>query len=84
MFNIAAGYERLGQFSSALKWFEQAVKVKPDFEIAHAGASLNLFKLGRYKEAAKHIRACIAIYTAARTKAMAQTKSKKTTSTLPV
>ena len=63
MFNLAACCERLGKLSTALKWFKQATKVKPDFELAHEGAALNLFKLGRYKEAAKALRACIAIYT---------------------
>ena len=63
MFNLAANYERLGKFGSALKWFKQAAKIKPDFELAHEGAALNLFKLGRYKAAAKSIRACIGIYT---------------------
>ena len=62
MFNLAANYERLYKFASALKWLKQATKVKPDFELAHEGAALNLFKLGRYKEAAESIRACIDIY----------------------
>ena len=71
MFNLAASYERLSKLGSALRWFRQATKVKPDFEIAHEGAALNLFKLGRYAEAAKCLRACIDIYAEARTATLA-------------
>lgn len=51
MYNIAACYERFNKFSCAYKWFRRAVQTQPKMDIAHMGAALNLFKLGKFKKA---------------------------------
>lgn len=59
MHNLAVCYERLDKISSALKWFKRASQIKPTLHFTFIGASINLFKLGRYQQAAKFIRAAI-------------------------
>ena len=48
MYNIAACYERFHKHTCAYKWFKRTVQVEPKMNAAHMGASLNLFKLGKY------------------------------------
>ena len=53
MYNLAANYERSKKYTAALKWLKLAVEVKPDFDLALRARALNLFKLGKYREAIK-------------------------------
>ena len=53
MYNLAANYERSKKYTAALKWLKLAAEVKPDFDLALRARALNLFKLGKYREAIK-------------------------------
>ena len=48
MYNIATCYERFSKYSCAYKWFKRTVQMDPTMHAAHMGASLNLFKLGKF------------------------------------
>ena len=59
MHNIAVCYERLDKFTSALKWFKRASRIKPSIHFTFIGAAVNLFKLGYCEFAAEFVRAAI-------------------------
>ena len=61
MYNIATCYERFRKFSCAFKWFKRTVQIQPSMHRAHMGASLNLFKLGKFELAVNFIEEAIEV-----------------------
>lgn len=59
MYNLAVCYERRDKYSSALKWFKRASKIKPSLHFTFIGATINLFKLGKFALAESYVRAAI-------------------------
>ena len=54
LFNlIGACYKALGQLQGALKMFETAVKIKPDYAEAHKNFGLSLSEIGQLNDAVK-------------------------------
>jgi len=59
MHNLAVCYERRDKYSSALKWFKRASKIKPDLHFTYIGVAVNYFKLAKFEIAANFVRAGI-------------------------
>ena len=60
MYNLAVCYERRDKYSSALKWFKRASKIKPTMHFTFIGAAVNFFKLAKFEQAESFVRAAIA------------------------
>lgn len=61
IFNLACNLEKLNEFAESRKWFEHAIKVKPDWPDALYGLSLVCIKLNSAYDAIKYVKRAIEI-----------------------